>query len=264
MLSVVNEWLKLVRQIGYAIDVHTHIGADDAFNQALIGLFKRLNIGLAYTSYYPYDMSSMRPPSDELWRLNNVVLQYQRRYRWIIGFVHVNPLNPDAAKMAEYFLREGMRGIKLYRAVKVTHPSVKPILELAVSFDVPVLVHTAHRLYPRGRPNESDSADVAKAASRYPRLKLIMAHIGGGGDWEYGVLAIRETPNVYPDIGGSVADAGMVEYAVRVLGPDRVLFGTDNLVWAAVGRLIDAELSIDDKAKIIRYNAERIGLGEGQ
>nr|KJR73806.1 MAG: hypothetical protein TU35_03690 [Thermoproteus sp. AZ2] len=259
-MSLAQRLRALLKALEGAVDVHTHLGADRAFNERLIALFKMLGVSRIYASYYPYDFSSMRPPSEEVWRGNEVVLRYQRREGLVRGFVHVNPLNPDAVKMAEFFLKEGMRGIKIYRAVRAVHPSLEPIYELAKQYSVPVLIHTAHRLYPRDRPNESDSRHVAQAAKRNPNVVFIMAHIGGGGDWEYAVRAVKELSNVYADIGGSVADNSMVEYAVEVMGPDRVLFGSDNIVWAALAKIASAELPDDVKAKILRENAERIGL----
>lgn len=238
---------KLLKAVEGAVDVHAHLGADAPFNEKLISLFKRLGVERIYASFYPYDFSSLRPPSDEVWRGNDVVLRYQRREKIVVGFVHVNPLNRDAEKMTEHFLKEGMRGIKIYRAVRATHPSLDPIYELAGQYSAPVLVHTAHRLYPRDRPNESDSRHVARAAKRHPKVVFIMAHIGGGGDWEYGVKAVAGVPNVYADIGGTVADAGIVEYAVRAMGADRVLFGSDNIVWAALAKVAAAELPDDVK-----------------
>lgn len=255
--------MELIKvNLGGAIDVHTHCYPDDQFNEAMVKLSRKLGIEQLWVSYHPYSMSSFRPPSEEVWRANEYVYNLSRRFSEVRGFVHVNPLNSDAVKMAEFFLRErGFIGIKIYRAVRASRHIMDPIVELALSHDVPILIHTAHRLYPRSRPNESEPDDIRVLALRFPRAKIIMAHITGGGDWEYAVLRVRDLPNVYVDIGGSVVDYGAVETAVKVLGADRVLFATDTLIAPAVARILDAEISEEDRAKVLRLNALRL-LGE--
>lgn len=249
--------------LGGAVDSHTHCYPDMSINEEMVRLSRRLGIEQLWVSYHPYSLSSFKAPSDEVWRANEFVYELSRRFREVKGFIYVNPLNNDAVKMTEYFLKErGFIGIgELYRVVRVSRRIIDPIIEVAVEYDVPVLVHTAYRLYPNSRPNENEPKDVRSLALRFPRAKIIMSHITGGGDWEYAINSVRDLPNVYIDIGGSVVDYGSVEEAVRVLGADRVLFATDTLITAAVARILDADISDDDKAKILRLNALRL-MGE--
>ncbi|MDT7902970.1 MAG: amidohydrolase family protein [Caldivirga sp.] len=250
--------------LGGAVDAHTHCYPDMSINEEMIKLSRMLGIEQLWVSYHPYSMSSFRPPPEEVWRVNEFVYNLSRRFREVRGFVHVNPLNEDAVKVTRHFIEErGFIGVKLYRAVRVSRRVVDPVIEVAVENDVPVLIHTAHRLYPNPRPNESEPDDIRSLALRFPRAKIIMAHITGGGDWEYAVGRVRDLPNVYVDVGGSVADYGSVEEAVKVLGADRVLFATDTLIAAAVARILDAELSDEDRVKVLRLNALRL-IGDGQ
>jgi predicted TIM-barrel fold metal-dependent hydrolase len=55
-----------------------------------------------------------------------------------------------------------------------------------------------------------------------------------------------------------VTDDGVVELAARVLGADRLLFGCDMSMTASVGRLRGADLSPDDRRKILGENMERL------
>ncbi|MGC8570915.1 amidohydrolase family protein [Caldivirga sp.] len=248
--------------LGGAVDVHTHCYPDMNINEEMIRLSRMLGIEQLWVSYHPYAMSGFKPSSEEVWRANEFVYGLSRRFKEVRGFVHVNPLNQDAVKMTEFFIRErGFIGIKLYRAVRVSRRIVDPVIEVAVENNIPILVHTAHRLYPTSRPNESEPDDIRSLALRFPRAKIIMAHITGGGDWEYAISRIRDLPNVYVDIGGSVTDYGSVEEAVKVLSDDRVLFATDTLISAAVARIMSAEISEESRVKILRLNAMRL-LGE--
>ena len=86
-------------------------------------------------------------------------------------------------------------------------------------------------------------ADVGR---RYPEATIIMAHIGGGGDYEWSLQALADCPYVMADTSGSVIDDGMVEYAVRLWAPERVIFACDETEEGGVGKVLAADLSDDD------------------
>jgi predicted TIM-barrel fold metal-dependent hydrolase len=82
-----------------------------------------------------------------------------------------------------------------------------------------------------------------------------------GGDFVPGCRAIRDCPNVFTEPSGSYCERGMVEYAVKMLGADRILFGSDapgadflnNLA-----KVLACEISEPTKKKILFDNAARI------
>ena len=78
--------------------------------------------------------------------------------------------------------------------------------------------------------------DLAALAERHPTAKLICGHTGG--DWEQGIRAVRAQPNISVDLGGGDPVAGITEMAVRELGPERVLYGSD-----APGRSFASQLA---------------------
>jgi predicted TIM-barrel fold metal-dependent hydrolase len=79
------------------------------------------------------------------------------------------------------------------------------------------------------RPGQeaSDGQELAALAARHPQVRFILAHIGGGGDWEHSLAALRATPNVYVDLSGSGVDGGMLEACLEAAGVERLLWGTD-------------------------------------
>jgi predicted TIM-barrel fold metal-dependent hydrolase len=90
-----------------------------------------------------------------------------------------------------------------------------------------------------------------------------MAHLGG--KWQRGVRVVRDCPNVWADICGSRAYLGMVEHAVRELGVERVLYGSDAHGRAFIGQLakvVGAELDVADKRRILWDNSARLFYGE--
>jgi predicted TIM-barrel fold metal-dependent hydrolase len=124
---------------------------------------------------------------------------------------------------------------------------------------VPILHHAGHLHYfLDDQPHISDGGHFAELARRYPEAKLICAHICGGGDWEWTIKALRHAPTVFLDTSGSVTDEGTVEMAARVLGADRLVFGCDLSMTASVGRIRGADLSAQDKAKILGGNMTKL------
>jgi len=253
---------KLKAEGFHLADSHVHVFPNSEMNTKLLKAAEAFNVGRLYASIAPLELAGgFKPPHDEVRRANELVACVQRESGGLVrGMVYVNPLNREDLQLArELIEREGFAGIgELYRACKPWRAEALRFFELAEELDVPVLVHTAHRLYPRDRPEEATPDDVARVARKFPRVKVIMAHITGGGDWEYALEVIRRCPNVYVDVGGSVPESGAVERAVELLGPSRVLFASDCLFAESVGRVESAELPEEHKRKIYYENASEV------
>ena len=141
----------------------------------------------------------------------------------LLGFCYINPRHGSDA-MAEIdrcVVRGGMAGIKLWVACKASDPLVDPVLERAAELGVPVLQHAWNKAVGQ-LEHESTSADVAEMGRRHPRATILIAHLMGIG--YRGVLEIAPYPNILVDTSGGDPEAGVVEYAVRQLGAERVFF----------------------------------------
>ncbi|MBM3335090.1 amidohydrolase [Candidatus Sumerlaeota bacterium] len=179
----------------------------------------------------------------------------------VLGYCYVNPGHGREAleEIRRCIGERGFIGVKLYNEYTCTEPVVFPIVELAIELGVPILQHAGHSHYfNEEQPRISDGGHLAELGRRYPEAMLICAHICGGGDWEWTIKALRNAPSVFLDTSGSVTDEGVVEMAAKVLGVDRILFGCDMSMTASAGRLRAAQLSADDKEKILGGNMERI------
>jgi predicted TIM-barrel fold metal-dependent hydrolase len=88
----------------------------------------------------------------------------------------------------------------------------------------PILQHTWLNARGNGE-GESTPYDLVELARRHPRANFICGHTGG--DWERGIRIIRETKNISADMAGFDPTSGVVEMAVRELGPQRVVYGSD-------------------------------------
>jgi len=194
---------------------------------------------------------------------NDALLALQRAHPdRIRGYVCVNP-NYTAHARAEIVrcLDAGMIGIKLAASRRADDPLLDPIAVLARDRRVPVLQHIwQHRRRDWPGQEASDAVELCTLARRHPDVAFILAHIGGGGDWQHSLRAVRNVANVYVDLSGSGVDGGMLEACIAGVGVDRLLWGSDITMdtgWAKL-RYLEALLSQQD-AELVRWeNAARI------
>jgi uncharacterized protein len=246
------------------IDCHAHLNhrsgsAWEADDRKLIEAADRLGIDQLCCSI----LTPRRPATAEGFReCNRWVADGMKRFPGrVLGYCYVNPgYQREALEEIRRCIQDReFIGIKLYNEYVCTEPVVFPIVELAIELNVPILHHAGHSHYfLDDQPHISDGGHLAELSHRYPQAKLICAHICGGGDWEWTIKALRHAPGVYLDTSGSVADEGTVEMAARVLGADRLLFGCDLSMTASVGRMRGANLSAQDKAKILGGNMAKL------
>lgn len=184
----------------------------------------------------------------------------QRRVRW---YVAVNP-NHTAHALAEIRrgAGQGAIGVKLLASRRADDPLLDPVCALAGALGLPVLHHIwQHRT--REWPNQeiSDGCDLARLAVRHPDVAFILAHLGGGGDWAHTLPAVRDTPNIYPDLSGSGVDRGMLDAALDALGAQRLLWACDLTMETGLAKLRALDvigLDEDDMADIRWRNAARL------
>lgn len=206
---------------------------------------------------------SYDPSPDDLRRQNDEVLRAVTRFpQRAFGFVYLNPKHVEAS-LAELdrCVRDGpMVGVKLWVAQRCNTPELDPIVRRATELKAVVLQHTY--LKATGNlPGESIPTDLAELANRHPDATLICGHTGA--DWEIGIRAIRSCRNVWADLCGSDPTAGYTEMAVRELGADRVLFGSDaggRSFASQLAKVLGAEISESAKKLILGENLKRLLL----
>lgn len=245
------------------IDVHAHVRAvpnDWQRNDWLVTCARRVGITELWCSR---PIAVRIAPMEEVRAHNDRVIDAMRQHPDIIrALCYVIPSYYDEAiAEIERCLDAGMIGIKLYNQYKVSDPVVRPVIEYAVSRGIPILCHAGYLSSPERerQPLTSHGADFAAVSERYPDAVFINGHIGGGGDWEWTIKALRDaSPNVYVDTSGSNLDDGQIEFAVEQLGIDRVLFATDNMIEGGVGKVLGALLTEEELEKVCYANAARI------
>ena len=202
---------------------------------------------------------------------NRDPMELRRRHPdFVLPFARVHPDDGDRAvrELRRLVADEAFVGLKLSVNNCVRDPRYMPILQAAADLKIPVLIHAfmGRRFRPERddhAPLENDVLDVVAVAAKAPDVKIVMAHYNLG-DWEYGLKAVRDVPNIYPSTSGTGVDAGSVEMGVRLCGAKRIIFGTDGVAAlpAALGKVLGAKISERDRALIFGENLRRL-LPEG-
>jgi len=101
--------------------------------------------------------------------------------------------------------------------------------------------------------------DLVELAARHPRATIICGH--AGGDWEQGIRAVRAQKHVAVDLGGGDPAAGVTEMAVRELGAERVIYGSDaggRSFASQLAKVQGADISDEAKRLILGANLKRL------
>lgn len=185
-------------------------------------------------------------PGDELSAATAVRRHPDRFY----GYFMVNPLAPDASEHARTGLGEGrLRCVCLFPAMhrfSIQDERVRALLELAASHNALVFVHcgvlTVGVRAKLGLPSPfdmrySNPIDLHAVALAFPKLRFVIPHFGAGYFRE-ALMLCDLCPNVYLDTSSSnswtryqpepLELSQVFRRALDVVGPHRLLFGTDS------------------------------------
>jgi uncharacterized protein len=153
-----------------------------------------------------------------------------------------------------------MVGIKLWVAKKASAPEIDAIIRRAAELKAVIFQHTWFKVN-GNLPDESTPDDLVALARRHPTVKFICGHTGG--TWELGIRAVRGQQNILVDLAGSDPTNGMTEMAVRELGANRVIFGSDaggQCFASQLAKVHGARISDEAKQRIFRDNLRELLL----
>jgi predicted TIM-barrel fold metal-dependent hydrolase len=246
-------------------DIHSHLHSvpgdtPEARMEVLIRCADRLGIErLILSQGYSADL---HPTPDQLREENNRVMRAVRRFpERAYGSVYLSPSFLDfSLQEFDRCVRDGpMVGIGELEADKRCNaPELDPIVERAISMKAPILQHTWLKL-DGNEPGESSPYDLVELARRHPQASFICAHTGG--DWERGIRVIRDTKNICAGIAGFDPTSGVVEMAVRELGPERVEYGSDvggRSFASQLAKAMGADIPDSEKELVLGGNLRRL------
>jgi predicted TIM-barrel fold metal-dependent hydrolase len=243
-------------------DQHGHLGARLGSSpveqmEALLKIADRMGITrLIMMAFGPHEATpaEMRKTNDDYLRA------LERAHPRALGFVFINPQHVEASlQEIDRCVRDGpMVGFKPHVAKRCNAPELDPILRRAVELQAVVYQHTW--LNNLGNlPGESTPSDAVELALRHPDARLICGH--AGGRWELGIRTIRAVKHLPVEIAGFDPQAGAVEMAVRELGAERVIFGSDvpgRSFASQLAKVTGADIPDEAKRLILGANVKRM------
>lgn len=199
------------------IDAHNHIGTRHGESQTGDELVARLDAaGVDLACIFPFVEGEFS--NDDV---DRAMAEHPSRF---VPFLAVNPWTQDAA-VSEVHRRadQGYKGLKLHPTLHGYHLSdlglTGPVLDAARERGLVVICHGASDL--RNAPPE-----FALTAAAYPEIPFLMAH--SGTFWSHGqaIRLAEDLPNLYLET--SRVPTFEVAESVRILGPEKVIWGTDS------------------------------------
>lgn len=246
------------------IDTHLHVAYEDNSPKTQLDFADRLGIDTMMISCYL--RSNTKGTPEEFRKNNDLAIKCMKQHPdRFIGMMVLNPAyQKESLEEIERCLDAGMVGAgELYTHVKINDPLYYPVIERFIDLKMVMMVHSGNgRLGGVGNPGRPKNAsmpdDFVDIAKRYPEQMFQFAHIAGGIDWEYACKALQHSQNIYVDISGSNNVANMVDFAMKYIGENRLLFATDNAYYQGIGRMIAANLTEVQRRKIFYDNYNKI------
>jgi predicted TIM-barrel fold metal-dependent hydrolase len=231
------------------IDSHVHVGGPPAQAEPanFAKLMQKSNMEKAIVFRYFYN----EPTHSGNRYIQSVAKKYPAQY---IGFAWINPNAEGAIKEIEIATIDwNLKGIKLHLEM---HPSpianLKEVFAEAERLSIPICIHLG------------DDFNQINVLAKEFKVNVIIAHLGTGVyrlniERLQKAIALAKNGNVYLETSGNTYP--FVDYAVKALGPHKIIFGSDfphehPLVLAKTVQLL--ELPHNGEELILRENIRKI------
>ncbi len=243
------------------IDFHAHIGPYFNMNipvndpDGMVRLMDRC--GIAKTI-----CSTTSALNGDIVAGNNIMLEAVRKYRGrLYGACAVNGNYPGLSmdELERCFAADrDVKYVKVHPILaccKLNDRRLRPVFDFAAGRGLFVLAHT-------WLDNDAyGNLDIFAGVARdWPGVKWLMGHSGGPFAGVRAVDIAHELPNVFLDLTISSCPARQIEFFVREVGSERIIFGTDNPFIdprPQIGRVFLADIGRDDMMNIVGRNARR-------
>ncbi len=214
------------------VDFHTHIGVVKGVYGTMEWTPEQLvsrmdDNGIDFSVTFSHG-SGIVTPSD-FTRVNDYVLDAVRKFPTrLAGFCMTTPTHKDEAlKEIRRCAAKGMKGVKLlptrHGYYALDNAILDPIAELAGQLGMLILAHTD------STDQVSTPDNLRRLALRHPNVTFIGAHFGLSPNWCHWVPEIvKDASNIVLDSSATPNIPGVIFVeSIRVLGEERVVFGTD-------------------------------------
>jgi predicted TIM-barrel fold metal-dependent hydrolase len=188
-----------------------------------------------------------------IWVPDAFVVEYVRQDpARLIGFLSLDPTQDGwEREMRQGHQELGLRGIKLmpmYAGFRPDEPRLDPLWRYAQEHRLPVLLHTGTTFVAQAPLECTLPRRLDPVATRFPEVKIIMAHLGHPYEGEC-IVTARKHPNVFADISALHYRPFQLYHSLMLVQEygvwDKVLFGTD-FPFTTVNATIDGLRKLND------------------
>lgn len=233
-------------------DVHAHVGNFGTIVSPHLDLqvkeMDRVGIAVAAVSSVEGIYGDHRGGNNNV---ADAIRLYPGRF---IGYCHVSAQYPELMmpEVERCLAIPGFKGIKVYQVgTDFDHALYEPVWEFARARRLPVLAHTWG----------GNLTGFDRVARRFPEVAFMAAHTGSGFAYQPYIDAAKQTPNLYLDLTYSREHTNMIEYIVKEVGADRIVWGSDAPTFSMahqIGKILFARIPDGDKHKILHDTAARL------
>ncbi|MCE5229712.1 amidohydrolase family protein [bacterium] len=258
-----------------AIDVHTHAFPDILAERAIAALSEAANLPILMSGTIGALLESMDAAGvAQSWVCSIATRpdQFRSILEWssliasdrILPFGSVHPTDPEAVEHVKEIHARGLRGMKFhpyYQEFDIDEPRMDPVYAAAEQLGLIILFHAG---FDPGFPRVRRAAPerIRRVIERFPRLKVIAAHLVGWLDWDAVDRELIGRP-LFLDVSSSIPFLGVdrARALIEAHGPERILFGSDS-PWSTQAETIAQvkSLGFDETIQngIMFANAKRV------
>jgi len=164
-------------------------------------------------------------PGEELAALERFYQTLKKYTEYFIGgFIRINPWYGDKAiELFERAIKEhGIKGLKIHPVSACIHPNnplTISLLKKAAELNVPAYIHS-------GDDPMSLPFHIGRVARECPNTIIIMGHFGGFHYYNDAIKVAKKYENILLETSG-MPFPKVIRKAVDILGPERIVFGSD-------------------------------------
>lgn len=259
------------------IDFHTHSYADKIAEKVIATVTGTAPFVKAYTNGTAYDerrflkecgvdigvllMVATKPSQQTV--INDWAKEQNRDGLISVGSVH--PYAENVLDEIERIKSLGLKGVKIhhdYQGVFIFDEKCMAVYKRCEELGLPIVFHMGydpispyiHRAMPY---------DLIEISEKFPKLRIVGAHMGGMNAWESVLHYIAGIKNIYLDVSfvAPYIDKALCNAIIKKHGADRILFGSD-LPWGDPREAFELVAGLDipdsDKEKIYWKNAAEL------
>lgn len=183
----------------------------------------------------------------------------------VISFAALHPDTPNKREVLTCLKAEGFKGIKFhpeFQNFALEEERMREAWEAMSDLGLIAVFHAGgDRCFPP--PYHTSPRTFVDFAKKYPKLKIVAAHMGGYMMWYETELELAGKADIYLDTSWMTAmcDAKQLVRTIRKHGADKILFASDS-PWREpkddIAAILALPLEDEEKEMILHKNAERL------